>query len=211
MSTAINMHEYYRRARAIRPYVYWCITVLLASIVIGAYSPILFPDVGKTLLASSQQFAHTILERPDWQIFLFVFLNNSVKAFAIVLLGAAAGVVPVVFLAVNGYLVGLVSVFIAKQSGVTAVLIGLVPHGVFEIPAMIIAASLGMLIGSRTVQKLWGERAYRLGHEYVQSLRFFLVVALPLFLIAALVEVYVTPCFLEQSDAGPQCVIEMSS
>jgi stage II sporulation protein M len=87
-------------------------------------------------------------------MFFFIFVNNAVKAFAVVLLGSLFGIVPVLFVAVNGILIGLMSSVIVAKHGANYLFAGTIPHGILEIPAFLIAASYGLELGRRYYRKI---------------------------------------------------------
>jgi stage II sporulation protein M len=74
-------------------------------------------------------------------------------------------------------------------------LAGVVPHGIFEIPAIILAGALAVTITLGVYQKL-DNRQFPLKSVILDAFKTFLFVCLPLLLIAALVESFVTPLFL---------------
>jgi stage II sporulation protein M len=89
-------------------------------------------------------------EHPQWSFFGFIFLNNSIKGVLIIYLGLLAGILPVMFLLVNGMVIGYLVHSLSAQGESLADLIirGLLPHGIIEIPAIIIACAYGIRMGS---------------------------------------------------------------
>lgn len=65
------------------------------------------------------------------------------------------------------------------------VFLAIVPHGIFELPAFLLSAAIGLRLG-REVLKRKGER--HLKKELWNGLRMYLILILPLLLIAALIE-----------------------
>jgi len=189
------IQHYVKHARHIQPYAYWCILIFVAATITGSAGTILYPDVTDTLLNQFSVFARNVLDRQQWQILLFIFFNNSVKSLAVVLLGIVFGIIPLLFIAANGYMVGMIATIIAQEEGMMSVLAGIIPHGVLELPAVIVAASLGISIGSCAWHKIRG-RPVSLKKAFISNMRFFVVWVLPLLLGAALIEVYLTPLIL---------------
>ena len=177
-------------------YIYWTIMLGAAGFLCGIVFPVLAPNMSQELFSSLASFAKGVLDRPAWQVFLFVFFNNTVKTFGAVLFGVLAGVIPVLFIFGNGVLIGMVTVMVGLQNGMTYVLAGLLPHAIFEIPGVVIAAAVGMLLGVRLIQRIRGTLDRSLVYELVQGGRFFVVFVVPLLLVAAIIEVYVTPFLL---------------
>ncbi|MCD6204008.1 MAG: stage II sporulation protein M [Methanophagales archaeon] len=121
---------------------------------------------------------------PLWVLFLLfffvIFLNNAFTCFIDILSGPLAGIVPLFSAFVNG---GLVGWFVQQEGGI--VLVAIIPHGIFEIPAFLISAAIGLRLG-REVFRSRGERD--LGGEMKMGLWVFLTLILPLLVIAAIIE-----------------------
>jgi len=121
---------------------------------------------------------------PLWVLFLLfffvIFLNNSFTCFIDILSGPLAGIVPLFSAFVNG---GLVGWFVQQEGGI--VLVAIIPHGIFEIPAFLISTAIGLRLG-REVFRSRGERD--LGGEMKMGLWVFLTLILPLLVIAAIIE-----------------------
>lgn len=93
-------------------------------------------------------------KHPQWSFFGFIFLNNSIKGVLIIYLGLLAGILPVVFLLVNGMVIGYLVHSLSAQGESIADLVirGLLPHGIIEIPAIIIACAYGIRMGSWVIR-----------------------------------------------------------
>ena len=68
----------------------------------------------------------------------FILWNNIQASFFGIMLGAALGLFPLIALILNGYLLGVVANMSVNALGFGS-LWRLLPHGIFEIPAVIIA------------------------------------------------------------------------
>ena len=102
-----------------------------------------------------------------------------------ILLGAVLGIVPILAAIMNGLLVGITISSVTKTNG-AIVLLALLPHGIFELPAMFISWGLGIWNGIWYFQK--GTSHYTFSKLRNMSLRIYFNVLLPLFLIAAVIE-----------------------
>lgn len=76
----------------------------------------------------------------------FIFQNNALAALSGMLLGMLLGVYPLFAALFNGLLVGYVFK-LASDVGGYGVIWMLVPHGIFELPAVFIALGLGLAMG----------------------------------------------------------------
>jgi stage II sporulation protein M len=158
------------------------LVLFFVSIAIGFIFPVFFQDFIK-------RFVEETLKKTEglgfFQLFVFILLNNLTTAFIGIIFGLVLGVFPVVLTLLNGYVLG----FIANKAvGVAgaSVLLRLLPHGVFEIPALIIALGLGLRAGTFIFRKNRTRETFF--SEFENSLRVFLFVVLPLLFIAALIE-----------------------
>jgi len=84
---------------------------------------------------------------------------------------------------------------IAERLGPLGLAVGLIPHGIFELPALFIAATLGLGLARSLLADLSGTgdaatEATRLGG-------FFLRIVVPLLAVAAVVEAFITPALLQ--------------
>ncbi|WP_438349004.1 stage II sporulation protein M [Paenibacillus sp. FA6] len=89
-------------------------------------------------------------DNPQWSFFVFIFLNNSIKGVMIIFLGIFLGILPIIFLMVNGMVLGYLVHHLSLQgeSMFEVIVKGLLPHGIIEIPAIIIACAFGLRLGT---------------------------------------------------------------
>ena len=132
-----------------------------------------------------------------------VFANNLF----VVILSIIGGMVtvyalPVLVMLYNGVILGL-TLGSFKQMDETAntfhtIVAGIVPHGIFEISAIVLASVIGVTLGKAWYRNLFKKpRSFTLKESVAQSLRFFFVFILPLLFMAAFVELFVTPYLLK--------------
>lgn len=149
-------------------------------------------------------------ENTQLATFIFIFLNNSIKAVLVIFLGAVLGIAPVLFLVVNGLLVGfVVKISAAQYSSVWELIVkGLLPHGILEIPAIIIACAYGMRFGILLIQSIgWSltlkraEIGDRLGEFVMRSLAVSVWIVAALF-VAAVIESTFTMWLMQTVKAG---------
>ena len=70
-------------------------------------------------------------------------------------------------------------------------LAALLPHGIIEIPAMTLSSAIGLYLGYCVLLSLFGRRM-DVAREILDSARMFVVWILPMLLVAAFIESYVT-------------------
>ncbi|CAD5244031.1 stage II sporulation protein M [Thermococcus camini] len=125
--------------------------------------------------------------------FVKIFTNNSMVALLTFISGLFFGLGPWLIMAFNGFVVGLVVLAVHRMGGMPMgqILLGLVPHGVVEIPAIALAGVAG-IVWYREIISGEGEGGERFRRGAVKGLKLFALSVLFLF-VAALIEAYVTP------------------
>ncbi len=130
-----------------------------------------------------------------WSIFLLIALNNSIKALFIMLLGILWGIIPILFIILNGYAVGIVISVAIVKTGLIPIILGILPHGILEIPAILIAAGYGVWLGEMFAKKL-KNRKIMLSIYIKNVFDKFIKVILPILITAALIETFITSWIL---------------
>jgi stage II sporulation protein M len=128
-------------------------------------------------------------------IFLFIFFNNTLKTLIVLFAGFFFGIAPLIFIIINGQVIGLVIAVSYQKEGWARILLGLGPHGIFEIPALIIASSYGLWLGVQFYKKLRFNQPFRPALKLAWSK--YLRLVLPMLLIAALIETFITTALLQ--------------
>lgn len=127
---------------------------------------------------------------------LGIFLNNlRACAFTMVYGLIPFLQLPALALGVNALLLGVLAAwYVSEGLSLLAYLAALLPHGILELPALILAFAMGLYVcGHLTRRCRKDENALHLWDCLVQISRMLLLVLVPLLAAAALVEAYVTP------------------
>ncbi|QRG67954.1 stage II sporulation protein M [Brevibacillus choshinensis] len=135
--------------------------------------------------------------------FWMIFSNNVVSALMMMALGLFFAFFPIIGLVANGILLGFI---LSKSVGVSPWLMlgaGILPHGIFELPAVLFAAGVGIRLGLlsfRSVGVLFQpHKIERLKNDWYDTLKQFpvaVITVIALLLIAAIVESSITPYIL---------------
>jgi stage II sporulation protein M len=119
------------------------------------------------------------------ELVFFILQNNLQSAFFGFLWGIIFGIFPIITALLNGIVLGYVAERVGTEVGYFS-LVNLLPHGIFELPAIFIALGLGIKLGfSIFVMKNKGAEFKR---RFLESVNVFLVVVVPLLIIAAVIE-----------------------
>ncbi|OGE81692.1 MAG: hypothetical protein A3H72_03915 [Candidatus Doudnabacteria bacterium RIFCSPLOWO2_02_FULL_48_8] len=128
-----------------------------------------------------------------WQIFI---QNTAATAIAL-FLGILFGIAPFLIVGLNGVILGYVLAAIAAYEDNLLnvfyyVVTGLLPHGILEIPAFLLASAFGLKLGISWLSKgAAGQRQAALKKSFLEAAAIFPIVVVLLFL-AALLEVFVS-------------------
>ncbi len=127
---------------------------------------------------------------------ILIFIKNVLALLLSFVLSPIFGLVPILALTVNGWLIAVVSTAVIREESLGYVLAGLLPHGIFELPALILAQAAALSFGTAAVLALFRkEKANLLLPNLRRNLRY-LLVAFALLLPAAIIETYITPLLL---------------
>ena len=122
-------------------------------------------------------------------------LTNNLKVIFLMLAGVITfGLSTFINLLFNGFNVGLLigSTFLTKEP--LKLIAGFIlPHGIFEIPAMLISAAAGFKIPYKVTLYLLDKKEKPLTEEDIKEFLKLSLISIILIIIAAFIEVYITP------------------
>jgi stage II sporulation protein M len=124
-------------------------------------------------------------------IFLFIVFNNVFKSFLWMVLGAIGGFPPLFFAVLNGFFLGNFSYSTSLEYSLAFTAAALIPHGIIEIPTILLSSAAGMALGYALINRLRGRGSLRA--EFGRALRLFISKIVPLLIISAVIEVTLTP------------------
>jgi len=126
---------------------------------------------------------------------LQIFINNIQICALIFLGGATFGLLTMFLLMTNGIVIGVLIEVLLRDMSSAALTIGLLPHGIFEIPAVLVSAALGLIISRGLFEELAG-RGNVLNVARAAG-RLFVMYVVPFIFIAACIEAFITPLVME--------------
>ncbi|MDR3271851.1 MAG: stage II sporulation protein M [Peptococcaceae bacterium] len=121
-----------------------------------------------------------------------IMTNNIQVAFYAFLGGITLGLFTIYLLIENGLLLGALAAIYYQYGNAYDFWAFIIPHGVIELTAIFIAGGAGLLMGYRIVVPGPYPRLQMLKHQALRSVQL-LLGTLPLFVIAGLIEGYITP------------------
>lgn len=170
---------------AIRPHLFFLAALFVVAFVAGALAP---SWVRGGLVGAFRIATEPYTTQSGGGIFLFILLNNLIATWLMLLLGVAFGILPIVAVGFNGFLLGALGREGVRVVGYAQTALHVLPHGVFEIPALLLAASYGLWIGMASLKRVRGRGGHDISGQLKHALRSYAAVVVPLLVIAAAIE-----------------------
>ena len=164
-------------------YIYSVIGVFVAFALIGYFVPPT-PEIQEMIMEFLRDLIEKTQNLNQGELTVYIFWNNLQSAFTGLFFGIVLGFFSVIATMINGYVVGYVSKLAVGVEG-PSVLWQLVPHGIFELPAVLVSLGLGLKLGSFIFQE---KKIESLKHFLWMSFLVFVLIVLPLLIIAAIIE-----------------------
>lgn len=166
-----------------KKFIWIVIWIFLAFALIGFFIPA--PDIfSKQIFEFIKEILGKTEGMSQGQLIKFIFLNNIQSSFLGMVFGVFLGIFPVISAIANGYLLGFVANFAIQEDGIFS-LWRIFPHGIFELPAVFISFALGLRIGASIFNK---KRFRKFNENFVSCLKVFVLIVIPLLIIAAIIE-----------------------
>ncbi|WP_406657970.1 stage II sporulation protein M [Methanolobus sp. ZRKC2] len=178
--------------RELKPYIIASTTLFVLAMIAGYIAYGLIPEFSADSLSGLEEIAEMLQNLSAFEIMLFIFFNNATKMFAAILLGPIFGLVPIAFLLLNGFVLGVFVHLQIIENGALFIIAGLTPHGIIEIPMLLISSAIGLKLGHETFKIILGKPS-NLKDELIKGVQFFLYILLPLIFLAAVIETFITP------------------
>lgn len=158
-------------------------TVFLLSICFGYFLAEVFPELANEQVKWMGEYLKDLTTENPIVLFALILANNAVKSFVAMLLGIFFGIVPILFLFANGIVIGFFAKLVGEKIGFGLFLLLLLPHGILEIPALILACSYGFWLGIEFAKSRKGilEKARFAVNRYTR-------IVFPMFTVAAMIE-----------------------
>ncbi|MCX6749337.1 MAG: stage II sporulation protein M [Candidatus Pacearchaeota archaeon] len=166
-----------------RNFIYSIIFIFLLFALIGFFLPA--PAIlEQKILEFIEELLKETQGMSSSELISFIFFNNLQSSFLGMIFGIFLGIFSVLTTLANGYVIGFVAAKTVESSGIS-VLWRLLPHGIFELPALFISLGLGLKLGSFVFRK---KKLETLKQYLKESAKVFLFIIIPLLIIAAIIE-----------------------
>ncbi len=175
--------------------LFFVVGALLGAVFASQLQHILLP-----FIKDIRHIGVTIKREPLWEEALTIFVHNLGTSLLMMAGGLLLGVIPLASVTLNGAVIGYVLVILTQETHVNPFLLfaaGILPHGLFEVSAYLLASGFGMEVGVTVVRSIIRRSGTReqwrmLGQDAGKTV---LWVTLLLF-VAAWIETGVTPHLL---------------
>jgi stage II sporulation protein M len=178
-----NYYKSWKYIKESKKFIYSVVIIFFIFSIVGFFIPA--PEfIGKEIL----RFIKDLIEKTSTMSLLelikFLFVNNLQSGFYGLFFGIILGIFPIIAAVANGYLLGFVASMSVQSAG-SLILWRLLPHGIFELPAIFISLGLGLKLGMFIFHK---EKILVFREYFKNSVRVFLSIVIPLLLIAGIIE-----------------------
>lgn len=163
-------------------FIYYSLWIFLFFVLVGFFVPL--PDVfQQKIFEFLQELALKTQGFGLFEITSFIFFNNFLSGFNGIFFGVLLGVFPIFASVLNGYILGFVGNLVVSSQGFFH-LWRILPHGIFELPAIFISFGLGIRLGFYWIRK--EKDSFK--KLFFESLRAFFFIVVPLLIIASIIE-----------------------
>lgn len=130
--------------------------------------------------------------------FVLLFVNNMQACIFTMLYGLLPFLrLPAMALGINAALIGVLGASSIAQGKSLLFLVSIVPHGLFELPALILAFAMGLYVCGQMTRRSKKDKSARSLLDCLALIsRFLFLVLVPLLFVAALIEAWVTPMLM---------------
>ncbi len=177
--------------RSISSFVAMSVFIFALTSVMGYWTAALDPDIASKWMAELDAL-RWIMQQPHLIIMIIIFLKNLLASATALLLGLGLGLIPLLVVTSNGFLLGVVAYSAIQKSGLIFLAAGIMPHGIFELPAVLVSIALGFRLGYLLALTLAKEKV-DLSGETKTAFRFLWRYITPLLFVASAIETFITP------------------
>ena len=173
-------------------------TAFLVLVVLSYIAGRLFPEIPATVLTYfNEVVADSGIVRDDGSFSALALFGNNLRA---MVLSTLYGFIPFLYLpalsmGVNAILLGMVASSVNGQWLLLAA--GILPHGIFELPALCLSLAAGLCLCQNINRYIRKNEKGVMKPLLLNILRVTGLVVVPLLVIAAIMESYVTPAVMQ--------------
>lgn len=179
-------------------YVGMTAAAFLVLLVLAYIAGRLFPDIPVSVISAfNEDIAGSGIVQEDGRFNVLALFTNNLRA---MVLGVLYGFIPFLYLpalalGVNAAILGMLASLIDGQWLLLAA--GILPHGIFELPALFLSLAAGLCLCKNINVYIRKNEKGVMKPLLLNILRVVVLLVLPLLVIAAVMETYVTPALMQ--------------
>ena len=179
-------------------YVGMTAAAFLVLLVLAYIAGRLFPDIPVSVISAfNEDIAGSGIVQEDGSFNVLALFTNNLRA---MVLGVLYGFIPFLYLpalalGVNAAILGMLASLIDGQWLLLAA--GILPHGIFELPALCLSLAAGLCLCQNINRYIRKNEKGIMKPLLLNILRVTGLVVIPLLVVAAIMESYVTPAVMQ--------------
>jgi stage II sporulation protein M len=177
--------------KSIRIFIGLSVFIFGLTTVMGYFAAAVDPELASNW-TKELKMLKWILDQPPILIMMIIFLKNLLASAMAMLLGLGLGLIPLLVVTSNGFLLGIVGYAAIQKAGILFLLAGILPHGIIELPVVLISIAIGFRLGYLLAMTLAKENV-DLSGETRMAIHFLVRIVAPLLFLAAAIETFITP------------------
>ncbi len=180
--------------RSVRFYTLFIAIIFFASAGAGYIYSSAEPELSTNIMEELIKGFGELLNMSSFYLMFAIYFRNSFACLLSIGLGFFFGIAPVGIIAFNGFIVGVVVFKAMEITSFQHIVLGIIPHGIIELPMVFLSAAIGLKIGHEVTRSLLTKEGgwVNIKNEFFDGLQAFVYVVLPLLFLAAMIEAYVT-------------------
>jgi len=177
--------------RSIWIYIGLSVFLFALTAIMGYFAAEFDPQIASNWMKELEML-RWIMDQPPILIMIIIFLKNLLASAMAMLLGLGFGLVPLLVVTSNGFLLGIVAYGAVQKVGILYLLAGILPHGIIELPIVLLSIAIGFRLGHLLALTILREKE-DLSGETRTAVHFLVRWVAPLLLLAAAIETFITP------------------
>jgi len=197
MSTKLGqIRELYKADRSYKKWLIIATFLFGIGFLSGLFAPASMVNLFSEELTALEELAGFLAPLPQPIVFVVIFITNVSTLLTSFIFSPILCLWPIVVLTLNGWLIAFVSAIIVQEKSLGFILAGLLPHGIFELPALIIGEAAAFSFGTAAMLALLKKERRSLLLPNLKRNSIYLLIAFALLLLAAIIETFITPLLL---------------
>lgn len=187
----LSMKDDVTYLNSIRIFIWLSVCLFASAAIMGYFAAAFDPEIAANW-TKELEMLKWIMDLPPVLIMMIIFLKNLLACAMSILLGIGLGLVPLLVATSNGFLLGIVSYGAIQKTGTLYLLAGILPHGIIELPVVLLSIALGFRLGYLLALSIAKDKA-DLTCETRRATHILLSWIMPLLFVAAAIETFITP------------------